>query len=147
MVDFGFLSKDNESNEYVPTKMLWAIPMYESVQAWFPSPATDDLKNDIRLEEYLIDNPLTTVYVKVIGDSMIDEWIKPWDCVIVDKSKKAGEGDVIVADVDGEYTLKYFFKENGKPVLKAANNAYSDIYPQQNLTIFGVVIGQFRKYF
>ena len=78
---------------------------------------------------------------------MIDEWIKPWDCVIVDKSKTAVEGDVVVADVDGDYTLKYYFKEKGKPVLKPANKNYPDIHPQQDLTIFGVVVWQFRKYY
>ena len=123
------------------------IPLYESVQAWFPSPATDDLKNELNLEEYLIENPLTTLYIKVVWDSMINEWIKPWDCVIVDKSRKVHEGDVVVADVDWEYTLKYYFKELGKPVLKPANSNYPDIYPKQDLTIFGVVVWQFRKYY
>jgi SOS-response transcriptional repressor LexA len=55
-------------------------------------------------------------------------------------------GDIVVAQVDGEWTLKYFTKESGKIVLKAANKKYPPIIPKQELVIAGVVIANVRKY-
>lgn len=121
------------------------IPFYESIQAWFPSPAMDQLKQDMRLDEYLINTPNQTIFIKVAWDSMIDAGIHPWDGVVVEKGSKVEEWDIVVAVVDTEYTLKYYFKEAGKPYLAPANKKYENIYPSESLEIFGVVVGVFRK--
>lgn len=144
LVDMWYLSK--QESEYTPTNKLWSIPLYESIQAGFPSPATDELKQELRLEEYLIENPTNTIFVKVKGDSMIDACIAEGDAVIVEKGKKSKEGDVVIAVVDNEYTLKYLMKENGKYCLEPANKNYDTIYPDDSLEIFGVVVWVFRKY-
>lgn len=128
------------------TQKQWSIRLFESVYAWFPSPATDDLKQDMRLEEYLIHNPIQTIFVKVKWDSMIDASIAPWDCVIVEKWLTAKEGDIVIAVVDNEYTLKYLMKENGQYCLQPANKTYETIYPWESLEIFGVVKWVFRRY-
>ncbi len=124
---------------------MTTIPYYQSIQAGFPSPATDNLKQDMRLEEYLIEKPDSTIFVKVAGDSMIDAGIHPWDGVIVQKWSKVDEWDIVVAVVDTEYTLKYYHTEAGKPYLAPANTKYDNIYPTESLEIFGVVVWVFRK--
>jgi len=121
------------------------FPFYESIQAWFPSPATDDIKQDTSLEEYLINSPNSTIFVKVVGDSMKDAGILTGDGVIVEKWRKVEEGDIVIAVVDSEYTLKYYRTNNGSPYLAPANTAYENIYPDESLEIFGVVVGVFRK--
>lgn len=121
------------------------VPCYESIQAWFPSPATDNLKQDMKLDEYLINIPNNTIFIKVAWESMIDAGIHEWDWVVVEKGSKAEEWDIVVAVVDTEYTLKYYFEEAGKPYLVPANKKYKNIYPKESLEIFGVVVWVFRK--
>ena len=121
------------------------LPIFESVQAGFPSPATDDLKQDMRLDEYLVNTPNQTIYIKVAGDSMIDAGIHPWDGVVVEKWAKLDEWDIVVALIDNEYTLKYYHTEHWKAYLAPANKNYKNIYPLESLEIFGVVVWVFRK--
>lgn len=122
------------------------IPFFESVKAGFPAAATDEMKEDIRLEEYLIQDPLNTIFVRVSGDSMIEAGIQDGDALIVHKGARYQVGDIVVAVVDGEYTVKYLAKEGKDYFLKAGNPAYPDIYPEQDMEIFWVVTGTFRKY-
>ena len=134
-------------NKFFPWEKLLSLPMFESIKAWFPSPASEDNKYDINVQEYLIDKPNSTVLLKVKWDSMIDEGIKTWDMVIVDKSLQVKQWDIVVAVVDGDYTMKYFMKDAKQKVfLRAANAKYDDIYPENELEIFGVVSGVIRKY-
>lgn len=105
LIKAEYLIKDGTN--YLPTIKLQSIPYYESVQAGFPSPATDDLKQDMKVEDYLVPNPLSTIYVKVSGDSMVDAGIHAGDILVVDKGAKSDCGDIVVAVVDGDYTVKY----------------------------------------
>ena len=99
------------------------------------------------LEKYILEKPNASVIVSVKGDSMSEAGIFAWDIVIVDKSISPKSGDIVVALVDGKYTLKFFEKDrNGKVFLRAGNSAYQDIYPEQELEIFGVVVSLIRKY-
>ncbi len=100
----------------------------------------------MRLEEYLIEKPIVTIFVKVKGMSMRDAGILDGDAVIVEKWRTVHEGDIVVAIVDNEYTLKYYHKENGKAYLAPANDEFENIYPTESLEIFGVVVWSFRKY-
>ena len=84
--------------------------------------------------------------ITVKGDSMMDAGIVQDDVVIVEKKQLANIGDIVVAIVDGEFTLKTLGRESGQFVLYPANKAYPTIRPQGRLEIFGVVVGQFRKY-
>lgn len=143
--ELGLITK--EWKKFVPTKRFHSIPMFESIKAGFPSPANEENKYEIDLQSYLVPNPMETIFLKVKWDSMIDEGILDQDIVIVNKWLKAKMWDIIVAVVDNEYTMKYLMKdEKWKLYLKAANSKYPDIYPEQQLEIFGVVIGSFRKF-
>ena len=144
MVTHGYLGKDKW--KYHPTDKLLSFPLFESVQAWFPSPATDELKDEMRIETYLIDNPAATILVKVKGDSMIDAWIHDGDTIILEKGAKHAIGDIVVAVVDNDYTLKYLAEEKGNYYLKPWNKEFDDIYPTETLEILWVVKWSFRRY-
>lgn len=117
-----------------------------SVRAGLPSAAAGDRHDTLTIDEYLVERPSQTVLIPVKGDSMVDAGIMPDDVVIVEKRQMANVGDMVVAIVDNEFTLKTLGREKGEFVLYPANKAYPTIRPQGRLEIFGVVVGQFRKY-
>jgi SOS regulatory protein LexA len=122
------------------------IKILGEIRAGFPSPAEEDLTDSISLDQFLIQNPQASYLVKVAGDSMIEAGILPGDLVVVDRSRQAAPGDIVIAQVDGGWTMKYFHKENGKVVLKPANKKYKPIYPENEMTLGGVVVANVRKY-
>jgi len=141
----GFLEKDSKGR-ILPKSIARPLPLAGFVQAGFPSPAEEELQDLMSLEEYLISNPKATYLLKVEGDSMIDAGIHPGDIVLVQKNLDPKTGDIVVAQVDSEWTLKYFEKKKNKVSLKAANEKYPTIAPKQELTVAGVVIANVRKY-
>lgn len=117
-----------------------------TVQAGLPTAALSDNSDTLSIDEYLIENPSRTVLIAVKGDSMMDAGIVQDDVVIVEKKQIANIGDIVVAIVDNEFTLKTLGRENGQFVLYPANKDYPIIRPKGQFQIFGVVVGQFRKY-
>jgi repressor LexA len=129
-----------------PGNRFFERPLASSkVAAGFPSPATEDLQDTITIDEYLVRHPAQTVLVTVKGDSMIDAGIQPGDIAVVEKRNAAHPGDIVVAIVQSEFTIKTLGKEGDRFVLKPANKAYPVLRPKE-LEIFGVVVGSFRKY-
>lgn len=118
----------------------------DSVRAGFPQPADDSAKETLTLDEFLVENPSRTILVRVKGDSMIDAGIHPGDIAVVERSREAHPGDLVVAVVDAEFTLKLLAREKGAYVLKPANPAYPVIRAKDSLEIFGVVVAMVRKY-
>ena len=116
------------------------------ITAGFPSPAEEELFESISLEEWLVKNPTSTYLVRVYGESMIEAGILPGDFVLVDRSLSPKNGDIVIAEVDGEWTMKYFRKQGRQIVLAPANPSYPVIKPTESLNIFGVVVGVVRKY-
>ena len=98
------------------------------------------------MDEYLITKPDASFLLTVSGDSMIGEGIMEGDMVIVEKGRAPKVGDVVIAEVDGDWTMKYFKKENGKVYLEAANPKYPIIRPRTDLQLGGVVPAVIRKY-
>lgn len=129
-----------------PGKRFFERPIRESVQAGFPSPATDAQHDTLTIDEFLVEHPSQTVLVTVKGDSMSGAGIQAGDIVVVEKRTAAKVGDIVIAIVDNEFTLKYLDKEKDRFVLRPANLAYPVIRPRGDLEIFGIVVGQFRKY-
>ncbi|MBI5919459.1 MAG: LexA family transcriptional regulator [Nitrosomonadales bacterium] len=121
-------------------------PIFDSVRAGMPSMAGDLRHDYVAIDEYLISHPSSTVLVTVKGDSMIDAGIMPDDIVVVEKRGGANVGDMVIAIVDNEFTLKTLGLEGGKFTLIPANKAYPTIRPKGDFEIFGIVVGQFRKY-
>jgi len=130
---------------FINPEMFGAILFTTPVKAGFPSPAEDSIERRVSLDSmFNIDSPSTFMF-KVSGDSMIDLGIQEGDMVIVKRCSEASDGDVILACVDGEYTLKTFRKKSGKAFLEAANKKYPIIIPERELTIFGIVTGVVRQ--
>jgi SOS-response transcriptional repressor LexA len=115
------------------------------VRAGLPDPVTDDEPDAVTLDDYLIERPSQTVLVRVKGDSMIDAGIFEGDLVVVEKRAAAQKGDIVVAIVDNQFTLKRLDLESGRFVLKPENKAYPVIRPEGALEIFGVMVGLVRK--
>jgi DNA polymerase V len=112
-----------------------------SVEAGFPSPADDHLECGIDLNEELIRNPAATFLVRVKGESMRDAGIHTGDTLIVDKSVTPADRQIVVAMIDGEFTVKRFRKVNDKVFLEAANDSFTpiEVGENQELTIWGAV--------
>ena len=125
------------------------IPLLnDSVSAGFPSPADDYTEENIDLNEYLISNPSSTFFLRVKGDSMINAGIKDKDLIIVDKSLVAKPGDIVIAMIDGEFTIKRLSIKNDELYLKAENHNYPDFSFKNNIDvqIWGVVIYSIHSY-
>lgn len=141
----GFL-ESTPDKRLKPGRRFFERPVCDSVRAGFPSPAGDTHHDTLTIDEYLVSHPSRTVLVTVKGDSMDGAGILPGDTVIVEKRAAANVGDMVIAIVDNEFTLKTLGREKGKFVLIPSNPAYPVIRPSCDLEIFGVVVGQFRKY-
>jgi SOS regulatory protein LexA len=127
-------------------KSSFGIPMLGSVQAGFPSPEEEIHSDTISMDEYLITKPNSSFLLQVSGDSMIGEGIMEGDLVIVDREREPRNRDVVIAEVDGKWTMKYFQKQGKQIILVAANPKYPDIKPKTDLRLGGVVTAVIRKY-
>ena len=145
LIETGILEKD-ETGHLRITKNAFGIPMAGSVQAGFPSPEEEALRDVISMDEYLITRPESSFLLKVSGDSMIGEGIMEGDLVIVEKRRSPKTGDIVIAEVDGEWTMKYFIRKGKTIVLEAANPKYPPIKPRSELRLGGVVTAVIRKY-
>lgn len=142
----GFIERTPDG-AWIPTREFFARPMAESsVQAGTPVAVTATHGDYRVIDEMLIDTPSLTTLIPVKGDSMIEAGIHDGDVAVVEKRHLANVGDIVVAIVDNEFTLKTLGKENGAYILLPANQAYPVIRPQGTLEIFGVLIGLIRKY-
>jgi DNA polymerase V len=122
-----------------------SIPLYDHpVSAGFPSPAADHVEARLTTDTYLVKNPVSTFFVKVKGDSMIDAGITHGDILIVDRSIAPVIGNIVLAELDGEFTVKYL----GHDELIPANTKYNPIrfVEGQAVSLVGVVSGLMRKY-
>jgi len=129
-----------------PGKRFFDRPIAESVRAGHPSPAADAAPETLSIDECLVSHPSRSVLITVKGDSMIDAGIHPGDVVVVEKRVAANVGDIVVAIIDNEFTLKRLDRQKGRIVLRPENKAYPIIRPKEDAEIFGVVVGLFRKY-
>ena len=145
LLDKGALEKDSKGF-LKPARLSFNLPLVGHVAAGFPSPAEEELRDTISFDEYLIGHPASSFVLSVTGDSMIGEGIKEKDLVIVERGREPKNGDIILAEVDGNWTMKYFRKKGKKVTLEAANPKYPPITPQEELRIAGVITAVVRKY-
>jgi len=145
LLDGGRLKKDDRGF-LRPANRSFAFPLVGEVSAGFPSPAEEELRDILSFDDYLINRPEASFLLRVRGDSMTGEGIKAGDLVIVERGREPRNGDVIVAEVDGEWTMKYFRKRGSEVTLEAANPAYPPVRPRTELRIAGVVTAVIRKY-
>lgn len=146
LVEGGFILQDNQGHMAPTRKLTGVVKLLGTVQAGFPSPAEEELADVLSLDEYLIRRPEATYLLTVTGDSMIDAGIHPGDIVLVEKGGTPRNGQIVVAQVDGEWTLKYYYKDRAGVRLDPANKKYSFIRPKHSLVIGGIVRGVVRRY-
>lgn len=127
------------------------LPFYDGgIRAGFPSPAQDYLRQSLDFNRDLIAHPEATFYARVVGDSMKDAGINEGDILVIDKSLEPKDGDIIVAFVNGEFTLKYLdlaHKKDGYIELVPANEKFPVIKVDVNdeFTVWGVVAWTIKK--
>lgn len=145
LIDEGALEKDS-SGKLIPKSLIGELPLLGLVKAGFPAAAEEQMLDSMNLDEFLIEKKEATYLLEVDGDSMIDAHIAPGDLVVAERATTARDGDIVIAEVDGEWTMKYFKQKAGRVWLEPANKKYKPIYPTEELKIAAVVKGVVRKY-
>lgn len=120
----------------------------DKVCAGFPSPAEDFAVKRVDLTQELITHPQATFLLRVSGESMREAGIFDGDMLVVNKALKPRHGQVVVAVVDGEFTVKYLYQRAGRVKLRAANATFPDISPKdgQTLEVWGVVTASIKRF-
>ncbi|MCX6992637.1 MAG: LexA family transcriptional regulator [Kiritimatiellaeota bacterium] len=141
----GYIRK-NRGKLALAKRLTGAVKMLGAVQAGFPSPAGEELVDTINLEEFLVQRPEATYMLTVSDDSMMDAGIYPGDIILVEKGVTPQPHDIVLAQVDDEWTIKYFDQDIQGVCLVPANAKYKAIRPTRSLIIGGIVRAVIRKY-
>jgi repressor LexA len=142
----GYIRKNQKGKIAFTGQLTGSIRLLGAVQAGFPSPAEEELVDVLSLDEFLVNRPEATYMLTVSGDSMIEAGIHPGDIILVERGGRPRSNDIVVAQVDGEWTLKYFVKTRSGVTLEPANKKYPTIKPKRDLILGGIVKAVVRKY-
>ena len=152
LITEGVLDKDS-SGHIIPNKLIGEVPLLGLVEAGFPTIAEEIDLDMINIDDYLIKNKESSYMLEVKGESMIDAGIHEGDMVIAEKvnsdgksKKEVRDGDIVIAMVDGGWTMKYYRNRLGKVYLEPANKDFKPIYPEFQLEVAAIVRGVIRKY-
>jgi SOS regulatory protein LexA len=144
--DAGFVER--VEGRIAPAKKFFGRPLVGQVRAGLPQPAPEDDDFELlTIDDYLVPDPNRAFLARVRGESMRDAALLDGDLVVVQKNCPTKVGDIVVAVIDGQVTVKYLRQQgDGRLYLQAANADFADILPGGELEILGVVVGQFRSY-
>jgi repressor LexA len=117
----------------------------DTVRAGLPQAANEAPAETLSIDRFLVPRPSETELFQVRGDSMIDAQIAEGDYVVIERRSFANPGEIVLARVDGDFTLKFLARDKQGFYLEAANPAYGPIRPQHGLEIRGVMVGLFRR--
>lgn len=145
LVDEGVVRKDARGR-LAPGLLDRGVRLLGLVEAGFPSAAEEELLDTMDFDEFLTPNKESTYLLRVKGDSMIDAGIREGDMVIAERKANYKVGEIVIAMVDGDYTMKYLRKKGTEYYLEAANEKYPDIHPVESFKVEAVVTGVVRKY-
>lgn len=145
LIEKGILEKDAQGFLRL-SGVSFGIPLVGDVAAGIPASAEESTRDILSMDAYLVTRPEASFLLRVTGDSMIGAGIMEGDLVIVERERTPRSGDIVLAEVDGRWTMKYFRRQGGKVVLEAANPAYPAICPREELKIGGVITASVRKY-
>ena len=138
--------EQDEKGRLIPGSLKFPVRILGTVEAGFPSPAEEELADTLSLDDMLIQNHEATFLLKVSGESMSGAGILPGDMVIVNKAQNPKSGDIVIAEVDGEWTMKYLKKSGNRVTLLPDNPKFQVITPKNELKIAGVVTAVVRRY-
>ncbi len=144
-VDEKFLSKD-EKGKLIPGDSFHALKLLGLIEAGFPTGADESTLDTISLDEFLIPQKDASYMLRVKGDSMIDAGICEGDYVIVERTANPKIGEIVIAEIDGGFTMKYLRKEKDRYFLEPANRKYKNIFPEEDMKVVAVVRSVIRKY-
>lgn len=144
LIAAGIVAKDS-LGKLIPSTSFDELPMVGLVKAGLPAPG-EALTDTLNIEDYLIRKREKTYLFEVDGDSMIDAHIADGDVVVAERTTTARDGDIVIAQVDGEFTMKYLRTKGNKVWLEPANKHFKNIYPEESLEIVAIVRGVMRKY-
>lgn len=135
------------SDETPVLENVHSIPIVGRIAAGSPIAAIENAESHVSIGEGLIGRPNDVFGLVVRGESMIEDGIFDGDYIFVKRQQEARNGEIVAAMVDGEATVKRFFRESGRIRLQPANAAMEPIYviPGQDTEILGKVIGVFRR--
>ena len=146
LADAGMLERTLDG-DWAPSERIFERAIAtQPVAAGTPISADADIHEQISIDRFLIDQPAKTVLIRVKGDSMVDAGIHDGDLAVVERKTEATQGDIVVAIVDDEFTLKTLARDKDGYHLLPANPNYSVIRPNGKLEIFGVLVGLVRRY-
>ena len=144
-IDQNILQKDSKGR-LIPGSDFLGLKMLGTVQAGFPGFATEIQGESLSLDEWLVNDHDATYLLQVNGDSMIDAGILEGDYVVVERTNDARVGDIVIAEIGDEWTMKYLRKKGNDFYLQAANENYPDIHPEGDLKIHAIVRSSVRRY-
>jgi repressor LexA len=150
MIDEGVIEKDS-SGRISPRHIFGEVSLLGVVEAGIPTTTEEEVLDTMSLDEWLLGNSTSssTYMLEVKGDSMIEAHIEEGDYVLVERvngNREIKDGEIVVAEIDGGWTLKYLkHDKRGKIYLQPANKKYSNIYPEYELQIGAVVKAVIRK--
>ncbi len=145
MIDAGMVAKDH-LGRLMPTKSFGEIPVLGLVKAGFPSDVEEAVLDTMNLDDLLVGKKELSYILEVDGDSMIDAHIEEGDMILVEKTQQAKDGDIVVAEVDGEFTLKYLRIQGETKWLEPANKNYKPIHPKYSFNVIAKLKAVIRKY-
>lgn len=145
LAEAGIIHKDS-TGRIIPESLVGSVRLLGLVEAGFPSPAEEELLDVMDFDEYLAPNKESTYILRVKGDSMIDAGIREGDMVIVERKSQYKPGQIVIASIDNEYTMKYLRKKGDAYYLEPANKNYKPIYPNDTFRVEAVVTAVVRKY-
>ncbi len=111
------------------------------------SPAEEELADTFSLDEWLLTRPEAMVLLPVRSESMLDAGIRPGDTVLLERGRSPKSGDVVLAEVDGEWMLRQYEKQGERVRLVPANARLEPVEPSESLRVVGVVTAVVRKYY
>jgi len=145
LVEDGVVQKDAQGR-LSPKAIIGEIPLLGLVEAGFPMPAEETNLDRVTLDEWLIGDRNSSFILKVKGESMRDAGIYEGDYVLVERTNTPKLGDIVIAEVDGSWTMKYLRKDKEGFFLEPANENFSIIRPENDMNISAVVKAVVRKY-
>ncbi len=149
LVASGHVRRDGRKLAATPKLTTVIVSAGEIITAGpggYPSPADEELVDVMSLDDWLVRKPGATFMLRVTGDSMTGAGIMPGDVVLVERNTNPKTGSIVVAEVDGDWMIKYLVRDKAGVALESANPKYKTIRPRQTLVICGMVVSQCRKY-
>ena len=143
--DIGFVQKD-DTRHLIPGSLFYRVRVLGIVEAGFPSPAEEAELDTLCLDDFLVEDKDSSYMLRVKGDSMIDASIREGDYVIAERTQNAKIGEIVIAELDGGFTMKYLRQDKNGYYLEPANKTMDNIYPEEDLKVVAVVRSVVRKY-